>query len=42
MSNAVAAGLVIDAVGYPYLNGVLREGGFFDPASKSGLWVSGN
>ena len=42
MSNAVAAGLVIDAVGYPYLNGALREGGFFNPASKRGLWVSGN
>jgi hypothetical protein len=42
MSNAVAAGLVIDAVGYPYLNGVLRDGGFFEPKSKKGLWVSGN
>ena len=42
MSNEVAAGLVIDAVGYPYLNGALREGGFFDPPSKRGLWVSGN
>jgi hypothetical protein len=42
MSNAIAASLVIDAVGYPYLNGALREGGFFDPASKKGLWVSGN
>src|SRR5262249_7403589 len=42
MSNAKAAGLVIDAVGYPYLNGTLREGGFFEPASKQGIWVSGN
>jgi hypothetical protein len=42
MSNAVAAGLVIDAVGYPYLNGALRDGGFFEPASKKGLWISGN
>src|SRR5262249_1540629 len=42
MSNEVAAGLVIDAVGYPYLNGALGEGGFFAPPSKRGLWVSGN
>jgi len=42
MSNGIAAGLVIDAVGYPYLNGALREGGFFHPPAKRGLWVSGN
>jgi hypothetical protein len=42
MSNAFAAARVIDAVGYPYLNGVLREGGFFDPKTNKGIWVSGN
>jgi hypothetical protein len=44
MSNAIAAGEIIDRLGYPYLNGALREGGFFDAAStpKKGLWVSGN
>jgi hypothetical protein len=42
MSNAHAAAVVIDAVGFPYLNGLMREAGFFDPGSKKGLWVSGN
>ena len=40
MSNPFAAGNVITGVGYPYLNGVLREAGFYDPATKTGIWVS--
>jgi hypothetical protein len=40
MSNPFAAGNVITSVGYPYLNGALREAGFFDPATKTGIWVS--
>jgi hypothetical protein len=44
MSNAIAAGQVIDAVGYPYLNGALRDGGFFLPGAggKQGIWLSAN
>jgi hypothetical protein len=44
MSNPFAAGNVITGVGYPYLNGVLREAGFFHPATSTatstGIWVS--
>ena len=42
MSSDRASARVINAVGYPYLNGVLRDGGFFDPRSERGIWVSGN
>ncbi len=41
-SNNAAAGKVIDVLGYPYINGVLREAGFFHPATKRGIWVSQN
>jgi hypothetical protein len=41
-SDAGGASKVIDAVGFPYLNGALREAGFYDPASRRGLWISGN
>jgi hypothetical protein len=43
-SNNSAAGRVISALGYPYLNRLLRVAGFFNPDVKpgAGLWVSGN
>jgi hypothetical protein len=41
-SDAGGASRVIDAVGFPYLNGALREAGFYDPGSRRGLWISGN
>jgi hypothetical protein len=40
MSNPFAAGTVITSVNYPYLNGLLREAGFYDPATTTGIWVS--
>jgi len=36
------AGQVILALEYPYINGALREAGFFDPGTKRGLWLSSN
>jgi hypothetical protein len=41
-SNNTAASMVIDTIGYPYINRLLREAGFYHPASKLGLWISGN
>jgi Beta-lactamase enzyme family len=41
-SNNYAAGLVINALGYPYINGALRAAGFWDPPTKNGIWVSAN
>jgi hypothetical protein len=41
-SSNTAASMVIDAIGFPYINGVLREAGFFHPATKRGIWISGN
>jgi hypothetical protein len=40
MSNPFAAGIVITSVDYPYVNGLLREAGFYDPGTKTGIWVS--
>jgi hypothetical protein len=43
MSNQHAADQVIIALGYPYLNGALRDAGFFEPAPlSSGIWISGS
>jgi hypothetical protein len=39
-SNGHAAAKVIDSINYPYLNHVLREAGFFRPATMTGIWVS--
>jgi hypothetical protein len=41
-SNNTAASMVINTIGYPYINRLLREAGFFNPATKLGLWISGN
>jgi hypothetical protein len=41
-SNNHAAAKCILALSYPYINGVLKGAGFFDPGSKTGLWLSGN
>jgi hypothetical protein len=41
-SNNTAASMVINAIGFPYINRLLRVAGFFDEASKRGLWISGN
>jgi V8-like Glu-specific endopeptidase len=41
-SNNDAASLVIRALSYPYLNGVLTTAGFFDPKTRTGLWISGD
>jgi hypothetical protein len=41
-SNNHAAGRVIDAIGYPYVNWLLRRAGFFHPDTKLGLWLSQN
>ena len=37
-----AAGRYIRALSYPYINGVLAAAGFFNPAEKKGLWISGD
>ncbi len=37
-----AVGRYIRALSYPYINGVLAAAGFFDPAKKKGLWISGD
>jgi hypothetical protein len=41
-SNNTAASMVINALRYPYINGALREGGFFNPRTKRGIWISGD
>ncbi|HVT97598.1 MAG TPA: serine hydrolase [Acidobacteriaceae bacterium] len=41
-SNNTAAGQCIFPLSYSYLNGVLGSAGFFDSATKKGLWVSGD
>jgi hypothetical protein len=41
-SNNHAAGQCIFPLSYSYLNGVLGSAGFFDSATKKGLWVSGD
>jgi hypothetical protein len=41
-SNNAAAGKCIRVLSYPYLNGALAAAGFFDPLTKSGLWMSGD
>ncbi|MDQ6670779.1 MAG: hypothetical protein M3069_08510 [Chloroflexota bacterium] len=48
-SNNHAASSCILALSYPYMNGVLKSAGFFDPGSTGlssgpprGLWISGN
>jgi hypothetical protein len=50
-SNNKAAGRVIDTIGFPYINWVLREASFFKPSPPGpgpapvpglGLWLSGN
>ncbi|MHA6892361.1 serine hydrolase [Ralstonia pseudosolanacearum] len=39
-SNDAAAGRVIDALGYFYINGALANAGFFDSGTSNGLWLS--
>jgi hypothetical protein len=41
-SHDGAAGLVIDAIGFPYINHLLRAAGFYHPDTRLGLWISGN
>jgi hypothetical protein len=41
-SNNTAASKCILALGYSYINGALAAAGFFDKATKSGLWISGD
>ncbi len=41
-SNNVAASRCIRALGYPYLNGVLKAAGFFGGSPAHGLWLSGD
>ncbi|HEX4286319.1 MAG TPA: serine hydrolase, partial [Terracidiphilus sp.] len=41
-SNNQAAGKCILPLSYSYINGVLRSAGFFDSATKNGLWLSGD
>jgi hypothetical protein len=41
-NDEAAAGRYIRALSYPYINGVLAAAGFFDPAKKRGLWISGD
>lgn len=41
-SNNEAASKCIRAIGYPYINGMLRSAGFFDRRSRAGLWLSGD
>jgi hypothetical protein len=42
LSDPGGAAQVINAVGFPYLNGALRAAGFQDPVTRQGLWISGN
>jgi hypothetical protein len=39
-SNDTAASLCIQALSFPYINGVLAGAGFFDAAQQHGLWLS--
>jgi hypothetical protein len=41
-SNNTAASLCIRPLSYPYINGVLAAGGFFDTTEKKGMWLSGD
>jgi hypothetical protein len=41
-SSNEAASKCIRALGYPYINGMLRSAGFFDRGSRVGLWLSGD
>lgn len=41
-SNNLAASLTITTIGYPYINRLLREAGFYHPDTKLGLWISGS
>ena len=41
-SNNDAASKTIRPLSYPYINGVLGSAGFFDKATKNGLWLSGD
>jgi hypothetical protein len=50
-SNNTAASMVINAIGFPYINRLLRVAGFFQPfvptaghpsGPGTGLWISGN
>jgi hypothetical protein len=41
-SSDKAASRCILPLSYPYINGVLRHAGFFDKASNTGLWLSGD
>jgi hypothetical protein len=41
-NDEAAAGKYIRALSYPYINGVLAAAGFFKPADKTGLWISGD
>jgi D-alanyl-D-alanine carboxypeptidase len=41
-SNNEAASRCIQALSYPYINGMLTRAGFFNRTSKVGLWLSGD
>lgn len=41
-SDNIAAGRTIRTLGYSCINGILAEGGFFDPATKEGIWLAGD
>lgn len=41
-NDEAAAGNYIRALSYPYINGVLESAGFFDSATNTGLWISGD
>jgi monoamine oxidase len=41
-NDETAVGKYIRALSYPYINGVLAAAGFFKPADKKGLWISGD
>jgi hypothetical protein len=41
-SDDSAAGVTIKAIQYPYINGLLRAAGFYNPDTKRGLWLSAN
>jgi hypothetical protein len=41
-NDEAAAGNYIRALSYPYINGVLESAGFFDSATDTGLWISGD
>jgi Beta-lactamase enzyme family len=41
-SSNQAAAACVHGVGYSYLNGALTQDGFFDDASKKGVWMGGD